>query len=120
MAYSQDFLEFCLDQLDGLEGLVYKRMFGGVGLYAEGWFFGLIAEDRLYLKTDETNRPDFEKLGMGPFVPFADKAYSMGYHEVAAEILEDSETLFKWSKIALEVAKRAGGKKKSKPIKTGA
>ena len=114
MAFSQDFLTYCLDQLAGLDELSHKKMFGGVGLYGGGWFFGLIAEDRLYLKTDETNRPDFEKLGMGPFVPFTDKAYSMGYHEVAAEILEDSETLFKWSKIALEVAKRAGEKKKSK------
>jgi TfoX N-terminal domain len=31
-------------------------------------FFALIAEDRLYFKVNDTTRPDFEGLGMEPFV----------------------------------------------------
>ena len=36
-------------------------MFGGHGLYLDDLFFGLIAYDKLYLKTDEQNRGDYVK-----------------------------------------------------------
>ena len=35
-------------------------MFGGVGIYANGLFFALIDDDVLYLKGDETLKPEFE------------------------------------------------------------
>ena len=54
-------------------------MFGGVGLYCRGMFFGILAADVLYLKVDETNRPDFERAGSNPFTPYGDRAGSMKY-----------------------------------------
>ncbi len=33
-------------------------------------FFGLIADDVLYFKADETSRVEYEQRGMGPFQPF--------------------------------------------------
>ena len=44
-------------------------MFGGVGLYCDGVFFGLIALDVLYLKVDATTRSDYESAGSLPFRP---------------------------------------------------
>ena len=41
-------------------------MFGGVGLYHRGVFFGIIAGDTLYLKVDDTSRREYESAGMGP------------------------------------------------------
>jgi DNA transformation protein len=88
-------------------------MFGGVGLYAEGLFFALIAEDRLYFKVDDTTRLEFERLGMEPFRPFGEDN-AMGYYEVPADVVEDSVQLGPWMRKAIDVAARAKGRKKSK------
>jgi DNA transformation protein len=86
-------------------------MFGGVGLYTEGLFFALIAEDRLYFKVDDSTRPDFERLRMEPFRPFGEEN-AMGYYEVPADVLENMAELEIWMRKATEVAARA---KQTKP-----
>jgi len=43
-----------------------KRMFGGVGICAGELFCALVADDVLYLKADDGNRPDFEAQGLAP------------------------------------------------------
>jgi DNA transformation protein and related proteins len=87
-----------------------KSMFGGVGLYADGLFFALIAEDRLYLKVDDTTRSDFERLGMEPFRPFGQEK-AMGYYEVPADVVEDPVQLVFWMKKAIDVAAKAKPRK---------
>ncbi len=64
MAVSGDYLAFVLEQLAGLPGVASKRMFGGVGLYCDELFFGLIADDVLYLRADEASRADYISRGM--------------------------------------------------------
>jgi TfoX/Sxy family transcriptional regulator of competence genes len=44
-----------------------RPMFGGHGLYLDDLFFGLIAYDKFYLKTDEQNRGDYVKAKVKPF-----------------------------------------------------
>ena len=62
-------------------------MFGGAGLYHDGLFFGLIDDDALYLKVDDSNRIDFEARGKGPFRPFPDRPEAvMNYYEVPGEV----------------------------------
>ena len=85
-------------------------MFGGVGIYAQGLFFALIAEDRLYFKVDDTTRPDFERLGMEPFRPYGEHS-AMGYYEVPADVVEDSWQLAQWMSKAIDVAAKPKGKK---------
>jgi DNA transformation protein and related proteins len=114
MALSEDYLAFVKDQLSGL-GMVYMRkMFGGAGVYLDGVIFGLIADDTLYLKVDDMNRPDFEARDMGPFAPFGDDSHSMGYYEVPAEVLEDGDELSLWAGRAVEASLRSRAKKKKK------
>src|SRR5207237_9715893 len=90
-----------------------RSMFGGVGIYASDRFFALIADDTLYLKVDESNRPDFEARDMGPFRPYAEHGEVMQYYEVPADLLDDPEALRPWAEKAIAVAgrkkvKRAG------------
>ena len=70
MAVSSDYLDFVLEQLAPVGPLTSRRMFGGVGLYAQGLFFALVDDDTLYLKGDEALRPDFEAAGSIQFAPF--------------------------------------------------
>ena len=42
MAVSREWEEFVLEQLSGLGRVRSRRMFGGVGLWLDGTFFGLV------------------------------------------------------------------------------
>jgi DNA transformation protein len=69
LAVSREFQDYVIDQLSTVGSILSKRMFGGVGLYADGIFFALIANDILYQKVDDTNRQDYESAGMDAFRP---------------------------------------------------
>jgi DNA transformation protein len=103
---SEEYITYILDQLQCVGPVVSKRMFGGAGLYLEGVFFALIANDVLYFKVDDSNRKDYEAMGMGPFRPYRDKPTTMQYYEVPADVLEDEETLRLWADRAFEAARR--------------
>jgi DNA transformation protein len=105
MAVSNGYLDHVLEQLYGLGRVTSRRMFGAVGLYCAELFFGLIADDTLYFKVDDTNRADYESRGMGQFRPYPDKPdVSMTYYEVPVDALEDAEQLVAWARRSLVVA----------------
>lgn len=104
---SAGFREYVLDQLAGLGPVVPRSMFGGVGLYSEGLFFGLIARDVLYLKVDAVNRGDYERAGMKPFKPYAHRPATMQYYEVPVSVLEHAPDLARWAKKSIAAAGRA-------------
>ena len=103
---SAAFKSFVLDQLDELGDVVPRSMFGGVGLYRRGMFFGIIARDVLYLKVDDTNRSEYERAGMKPFKPYHDRASTMQYYAVPVGVLEASSDLVDWARKAVAVASR--------------
>ena len=82
-------------------------MFGGVGIYAGDVFFGLIDDDTLYFKTDDSNRPEFEARGMDPFRPYGDDGEVMHYYQVPEDLLDDAEMLGQWAEQVILVARRA-------------
>jgi DNA transformation protein len=106
---SDEFLQYVLEQLAGLGRLRSQRMFGGVGLYCDDFFFGLISAGALYFKVGESNRADYESRGMGRFRPYPNRPErSMGYYEVPAEVLDDAETLLAWARSSVAVAMASG------------
>ena len=112
MTVSSDYLAFILDQLATLGGVTSRRMFGGVGLYRDEFFFALLDDDVLYFKADESNRGDYEREGMKRFTPFPDQPqYEMGYYEVPASALDDPEELAAWARKSLTAAMTAKARK---------
>ena len=110
MSVSEEYLTYVIDQLDCLGPVQSRRMFGGAGLYFEGLFFAIVADDVLYFKVDETNRSDYEAEGMEAFQPFPDKSMVMGYYQVPIDILENKNTLRDWAEKAVDVAERKAKK----------
>jgi DNA transformation protein len=106
VSVSRDYLDYVVDQLAPFVRVVTRRMFGGVGLYSQELFFGLIDDDTLYMKVDDTNRADYTTRGCEPFRPFADVA-SMSYFRVPADVLEDPDELAQWARKSLHVAAAA-------------
>ncbi len=111
MSVSSEYQEYVIEQLSAVGYIVAKRMFGGVGLYSDGIFFSLLADDVFYLKVDDTNRQDFEQAGMGAFRPYPDKTRSMQYFEVPVDVLEDVDELYLWARKSIAVALSSKKKK---------
>jgi DNA transformation protein len=98
MARSNQYLEYILEQLQRMSRLSWRRMFGGAGLYSDDVFFGLIYKDRLYFKTDDNTRPEYEARGSEPFRPRPTvKVGKMAYYTVPADVLEDPDELVTWA-----------------------
>lgn len=115
MPVSDSYRNYVLDQLQAVGPITAKAMFGGVGLYHQGFFFALIADDTLYLKVDASNRPDFEQAGSKPFRPYGDDSYSMKYYEIPADVLENATTLGEWVRKAMAVARISATAKRKRP-----
>ena len=94
-----------LEQLAPLGVLTSRKMFGGVGLYANGLFFALIDDDVLYLKGDESLKADFEAAGSLAFAPFGE-GKPMAYWTAPVDALDDGDLLAAWARRSLEVAAR--------------
>lgn len=111
MPVSEGYREYIMERLERVEQVSARRMFGGVGIYFEGLFCALIAEDVLYFKVDDENRPDYEAAGMGPF---RTGGQTMQFYEVPEEVLDDEEKLRLWAGKALDVARRKLAEKRGK------
>ncbi|KAF0181677.1 MAG: hypothetical protein FD161_350 [Limisphaerales bacterium] len=107
------FSQFVREQLDGLPGIAFRRMFGGEGLYLGETFFGILHRGRLYFKTDAASRPDYEAAGMGPFQPNARQCLP-AYREVPAAVLEDAAQLSTWAMRAAQCHPQSKAKRSAR------
>jgi len=108
MAVSAQFNDFVLDLLGTVCAVRARRMFGGVGYYADGLFFAISADDVLYFRADAASRALFEAEGMPAFAPLGPGAKPMNYFTVPPRLYDDAEELAVWMRRALAAA-RAGG-----------
>jgi len=106
MSVSPGYLQYVLEQLGRALPVTHRSMFGGVGIYGEGVFFALIADDALYLKVGDSNRAEFEAAGSRPLRPWGDHRV-MQYWELPADVLEEPETLAIWARGSLDAARTA-------------
>jgi DNA transformation protein len=122
---SRDYADHISDLLSPLGGAMggvsAKGMFGGFGIYLDGLMFALIADDVLYFRCDDGNRPAYEEAGMEPFRPFADKPTfkltALPYWEVPAELFDESDELCLWARAAYDAALRCRKPRKTKKAK---
>lgn len=89
-----------------------RRMFGGAGLYADGVMFGLVADDLIYLKTDDETSPSFVAEGMEPF-SYAGRngrRVMMSYWRLPDRLYDDPDELARWAREAFAAARRAAAR----------
>jgi len=123
MPVSPNFIAYVLEQLAGLGALRSRRMFGGIGLYCDDLFFGLIDDDILYFKVDDSNREMYVSRGCQQFRPFPDdpNTVSMSYYRVPEDVIEDSDEARAWARKSIVIASAvavAKSVKKTKKNKT--
>jgi DNA transformation protein len=107
-----DYLDYILqDVLADEPGLSSRFMFGGFAIYKNGVIVGMVIDEMLYFKVDETNKAQYEKLGSKPFMYTArGKTIPMSYWTVPDSIIENRTEIKKW----LETSYQISLKKKKK------
>ena len=110
MAVSPGYIESIVDQLRPLGRITIRKMFGGAAVYCDGQVFALVSDDVMYLKIDDTTRPDFIEEGCGPFeYPLKDGRVQVlaSYHRAPDRLLDDTDDLVAWCRKAVSVGRNA-------------
>jgi DNA transformation protein len=111
---------FAVDLFSGMGRVEARRMFGGVGLYAEGVMFGLIDDDVIYLKVDEALKADLAAAGSRSWIYIERKGPKAGipqetsYWSLPESALDDPEEARAWGLRSLSVARAI---KAAKPVR---
>ncbi len=66
MASNSDFVQYIAEQCSGAGEIVTKKMFGDNGIYCNGKIFGLICDNRFYLKPTENARTLLREVELRP------------------------------------------------------
>lgn len=104
-----DFVEHVVETMRSFGSVESKSMFGGWGLYHDGVFFALVAEDTLYFKADAQNAAQFEAGKLPPFVyeSKVGERIVMSYRQAPAEALESPAVMETWARLGYGAALRA-------------
>ena len=119
MAVDEGYKDYVVDQLGKLCFVTVKKMFGGAGIYYDGLIFGLLGDDVLYFKVDDSNKSDYVRAGMEPFQPFDDKPLVMPYYQVPIDVLENREMLADWAMKSLSTSRNKSIKPKKQKLTKG-
>lgn len=118
MAISREYATYVEELLSPLGAVSVCSMFGGSGVYLDGVMFGLIADEVLYFKADDTSKAAFADEGMEAFVyDGKGKSMTMPYWQVPERLFDEPDELISSARIALEVARKSKKAKRAGPRK---
>lgn len=66
MASNKDFVQYIAEQCANAGEITFKKMFGDYGIYCNGKIFGLICDDRFFVKPTEAGRSLLRNVDMRP------------------------------------------------------
>lgn len=66
MATSKEFVDFVLDQIENAGEITAKKMFGEYGIFSDGKIFGLICDNKLFIKPTEAGRAFIKNVVVAP------------------------------------------------------
>lgn len=96
MASDQNFVNFVVEQIKNAGEITAKKMFGEYGIYADGKLFGLICDNKLFIKPTISGREFIGKVVEAP--PYVGAKPSF----LIEEKIEDSNWLSELIRISLK------------------
>lgn len=91
-----------------------RSMFGGLGLYHAGLFFGLVHEGALYLRVPPAQQAACRHAGSTPFQPPGGRPARGTYWHVPEPVLRDRRELRQWAERALADAAARGTQRRKR------
>ncbi|GLB47865.1 TfoX/Sxy family protein [Neptunitalea lumnitzerae] len=108
MASDQTFVDFVVDQIQNAGVIHARKMFGEYGIYSDGKIFGLICDNKLFIKPTQAGR---EYIG----TPVEAPPYSGAKNSfLIEEQLEDAEWLSELVRVSVKELPEPKPKKKKK------
>lgn len=105
------FVDFVIELLGPFGTVQARRMFGGHGVYLDGLCFAIVADEALWLKTDEINRGEFEEVGCDAFAYMkGGRLAKMSYYRAPADAMESASEMLPWARSAYAAALRSHAK----------
>jgi len=95
MASALGFVEFVVDQFEADLGVTFKKMFGEYGLFSGGKMFGMVCDDRLFIKPTDGGRSYVGVPVEAPPYPGAKNAF------LVEDRVEDPEWLSELARITV-------------------
>jgi len=95
MASEQKFVDFIIDQIGFSEQVTSKKMFGEYGLYFDNKLFGLVCNNKLFIKPTQSGREYINEVVEASPYPGAKPSF------LIEEKLDDREWLRKLVKITV-------------------
>jgi TfoX/Sxy family transcriptional regulator of competence genes len=89
MASDQKFVDYIIDQIDFARQVTYKKMFGEYGLYFDNKLFGLVCDNKLFIKPTLSGRQFIGNIVEAPPYPGAKPSF------LISERLDDRDWLKK-------------------------
>ena len=102
MAINEEFKNVVFDQLQGISEFDTKNVFGSVALLHQGEIFGKIKYENFWLKVDDSNKGDFEKLGMSQYTFGKDNSRKLNFYATPIDVLEDRGLVNKAIEVAMK------------------
>jgi TfoX/Sxy family transcriptional regulator of competence genes len=96
MASDQKFLDYILDQIDIPGQVTYKKMFGEYGLYFDDKLFGLVCDNKLFIKPTLSGRQFIDNIVEASPYPGAKPSF------LISEKLDDRDWLKKLVSITVK------------------
>lgn len=96
MASEQKFVDFITDQIGFLEQVTSKKMFSEYGLYFDNKLFGLVCDNKLFIKPTQSGRAYLNDVVEASPYPGAKPSF------LIEEKLDDREWLRKLIKITVD------------------
>jgi TfoX/Sxy family transcriptional regulator of competence genes len=106
MASDQKFVDFIIDQIKRAGEITAKKMFGEYGIYSDGKIFGLICDNKLFIKPTKAGREFIGEVVESPAYPGAKPSF------LIEEKVEDSEWLSKLVRMTVKELPEPKQKKK--------
>ena len=111
MASDKSFVEFVVDQIENVENVTSKSMFGEYAVFSNGKIFGLICDNKLFIKPTEAGRSFIGEPNEAPPYPGAKLSF------LIEDKLEDRQWLSELVRISLKELPEPKPRKKKKKKK---
>jgi DNA transformation protein len=104
-----EYRAWLLELFAPLGSVSVRRVFGFWGLYLGETMFGLVADERIYLKADAAGRALFEREGSAAlsYVAQNGERHITSYWEIPGRLIDEPEEVIVWARQAHGVALNA-------------
>lgn len=113
MTASATFAAFLCEQLAPLGRVTLRRMFGKHGVFCDGVMLGMVRDNTLYFRVDDSNRAFFQEAAAFPPLNYEKKGelIDLAFWRAPERLLDEPDELVAWARAALGAARRVATKR---------